>query len=152
MNNLEEWNEAKEKIKNALENYWDPHFELLRTEDPTDEPILMLFILSDTTKEWELYQDAPEETMEDFADYMEDAKQELLEKVGFNLEHYTGQETTERLASEMSDTLKNNINIYEKRDGRQTAKLFYNMLMYSEWIMLPEDIMETRYEEDIENT
>ena len=87
MNNLEEWNEAKEKIKNALENYWDPHFELLRTEDPTDEPILMLFILSDTTKEWELYQDAPEETMEDFADYMEDAKQELLEKVGFNLEH-----------------------------------------------------------------
>ena len=90
--------------------------------------------------------------MEDFADYMEDAKQELLEKVGFDLEHYTGQETTERLASEMSDTLKDNMNIYEKRDGRQTAKLFYNMLMYSEWIMLPEDIMEMRYEEEVENT
>ena len=151
MNNLWEWNEAKTEIKNAIENDWNPHFELLKTEDAADEPILTLFILGDTTKEWELYQNAPEEVLEDFADYMEDAKEELLEKVGFDIDHYTGQEMTERLAFEMSNALKDDIRSYESRDGRQAAKLFYNMLMYSEWIMLPMDILEMRYEEEMKS-
>ena len=151
MNNLWEWNEAKTEIKNAIESDWNPHFEILKTEDAADEPILTLFVLGDTTKEWKLYQNAPEEVLEDFADYMEDAKEELLEKVGFDTEQYIEQEITERLASEMSNELKNDIRSYESRDGKQTAKLFYNMLMYSEWIMLPDDILEMRYEEEVGN-
>lgn len=148
MNNLIEWEDAKEQIKDALQS-WSPHFELLRSEDTTDEPILMLFVLSDTTKEWKLYNDAPEEVAEDFADYTTDAKDELLERIGFDLSKYERGMLTDRLADEMSVELKRLMERYEKETNKDIKELYYNTLMYCEWVILPEEELEERYEQEL---
>jgi hypothetical protein len=148
LNNLIEWEGAKEQIKNALQS-WSPHFELLRSEDTADEQILMLFILSDTTKEWKLYNDAPEEVAEDFADYTADAKDELLERIGFDLSKYEHRMLTDRLADEMSVELKQLMERYEKETNKDIKELYYNTLMYCEWVILPEEELEERYEQEL---
>ncbi len=148
MNNLIEWEDAPEKIKDAL-RYWSPHFELLRSEDQKDEPLLTLFILADTSEEWRLYNGVPEEILEDFADYMEDAKVELLEQIKFDSTKYEERQLTDSLAIEMSIELAQLIKQYEGEKHRDINILFYNMLMYSEWVALPEEILEERYDEEV---
>lgn len=148
MNNLIEWDDAAEQIKEALHS-WSPHFELLKSEDAGDEAIMVLFILSDTSKEWELYNAAPEEALEDFADYTADAKEELLEQVGFDMSRYSDRQITDRLAVEMSIELAQLMKKYENDTKKDLKQLYYNMLMYCEWVILPEEILEERYEEEV---
>ncbi len=148
MNNLEEWKEATGALEEVRKD-WGPHFELLRTEDGREEPIMMLFITKDTTTEWNLYNAAPEEAREDTADYIGDAKEELLEKVGFEEEDFFGKPLDDTTADKMTEQLVEKIKEYEARDGRDIKRLFINMALYSEWVALPAIVLEARYEEEV---
>lgn len=145
MNNLEEWTEAKQEVKSAWQD-WKPHFETLTSG--TGEKMLAFFLLGDTEIEWKLYHAVPENSLADFADYMEDAKEEMLEQVGF--EEEVTEEITDRLAADMTRKLEALMQEYEKKTGLLLSGLVYNMLFYSEWLALPEDILEKRYEEEVE--
>lgn len=142
MNNLEEWQEAHSVISEAWKD-WNPHFEVLRADN--GDTALAFFLLGDTNNEWELYQQAPEDILEDFADYMEDAKAELFEKVNYT-PHIEGQQITERLAEKMTAELRKAIKEYEARRNATTSVLTYNMLFYSEWSAQPREVLEIEYE------
>lgn len=143
MNNLEEWKDARETVK-AVWGNWGPHFELLVSGD--GGKIRAFFLLNDASIEWDLYhKDVPDASKRDFADYMEGAKEELLERVGFKFgdqeEGLTKQDVTratEKLLKCMEE--------YEEATGLKLPQLTYNMLFYSEWLALPEEILEGEYE------
>lgn len=140
MNNLADWEEAPERVMQAIKKSWEPHFEILQSEDPEAEPLVAFFILEDTTEEWKLFNDS---TDEDFADYMEEAKEELLEVIGFDLEQYMQEPLTEELIARMNCDLKNRMS---ENDLRMR---FFNMLMYSEWVEAPAAVLERKYDEEI---
>lgn len=143
MNNLEEWGEAREKVKKAWK-HWKPHFEMLHSE--SGDKIMAFFLLNDTDIEWELYNNTPDVVAEDFADYMQDAKEELLAKVGFETQE---DEQMESGAEKATQRLSNCMREYEKRTGLKLEQLVFNMLFYSEWIALPEEVLEIQYEEEM---
>lgn len=143
MNNLEEWKDARETVKAAW-GHWGPHFEILTSGD--GGKIRAFFLLDDANIEWDLYhKDVPDESKRDFADYMEGAKEELLEKVGFK---FGNQEEglTEQDATRATEKLLKCMEEYEKATGLKLPQLTYNMLFYSEWLALPEEILEKEYE------
>lgn len=145
MNNLEEWQEAHSVISEAWKD-WNPHFEVLRADN--GDTALAFFLLGDTNNEWELYQQAPEDILEDFADYMEDAKAELLEKVNYT-PHIEGQQITESLAQDMTEDLRQAIRMYEKRAIADVPLLVYNMLFYYEWSIEDRKTLEMEYEAEM---
>lgn len=147
MNNLEEWGQAKETVKRAWE-HWKPHFEILHSEG--GEKIRAFFLLDDTSVEWGLYNGVPEDVKEDFADYMQDAKEELLEKVGFRFETQEEDEVTDAGAVMSTKRLAECMEDYESKTGLHLPGLVFNMLFYSEWLALPEEILEKEYEEAVE--
>lgn len=146
MNNLEEWKEAKETVRRAW-GHWKPHFEILHSE--SGEKLRAFFLLDDTSMEWELYNGVPEEAKEDFADYMQDAKEELLEKVGFRFETQEEDKLTDTGAIKATERLLKCMQKYERETGLALPGLVFNMLFYSEWLALPEEILEKQYEEDM---
>ncbi|MCX4323479.1 MAG: hypothetical protein OSJ59_11005 [Lachnospiraceae bacterium] len=145
MNNLEEWGKARETVKRALK-HWKPHFEILNSEN--GEKLRAFFLLDDTSVEWKLYDGVPEESKKDFADYMQDAKEELLEKVGFEFETQE-EEPTDAGTRKANEKLSKCMKEYERKTGLGLPGLVFNMLFYSEWLALPEDILEKRYEEEM---
>lgn len=145
MNNLEEWEKARQAVKEAWGN-WKPHFETLTSG--SGEKILAFFLLNDTNIEWKLYHDVPAEVSEDFADYMEDAKGKLLEQVGLDIQNEE-EKVTDKMAADMTNKLSKCMQEYERTTGLSLPGLVFNMLFYSEWLELPEEILEKRYEEEI---
>lgn len=146
MNNLEKWKEAREIVRKAW-RYWKPHFEILHSE--SGEKLRAFFLLDDTSMEWELYNGVPEETKEDFADYMQCAKEELIEKVGFRFETQEEDELTDMGAKKANERLLKCMQKYERETGLALPMLVFNMLFYSEWLALSEEILEKQYEEDM---
>lgn len=144
MNNLEEWREARETVRKAW-GHWKPHFEILHSE--SGEKLRAFFLLDDTSMEWELYNGVPEDTKEDFADYMQDAKEELLEKIGFQFVTQEEDELTDTGAKKANERLLECMCKYEKETGLRLPQMVFNMLFYSEWLALPEEILEKQYEE-----
>lgn len=142
MNNLEEWTEARRVIREAWQN-WGPHFETLRSG--SGEKMLAFFLLKDTTEEWRLYNTAPPES--DFAEYMQDAKDELFERVGFDPSSW--QTLTDETAGEMTRELLELMQEYEKKERAKLSGFVFNYLFYSEWLLLPEDVLEKRYEREV---
>lgn len=145
MNNLEDWREARKNVHEAWK-CWKPHFEILESE--TKEKMIAFFLLDNTSIEWELYQEVPEDSVKDFADYMEEAKEEILEQIGFDCSHIEQETLTEQIAQELSTRLEENMMQYEKRTGLKLSDLTFNMLFYSEWSALPEELLEERYSEE----
>ena len=145
MNNLEEWGKARETVKKAWE-HWKPHFEILNSEN--GEKLRAFFLLDDTNIEWKLYDGVPEESKKDFADYMQDAKEELIEKVGFEFRPQE-EELTDTGARKATEKLSKCMKEYERKTGLGLPGLVFNMLFYSEWLALPEEILEKRYEEEM---
>lgn len=144
MNNFEEWKEARETVK-KIWGHWKPHFEILHSE--SGEKLRAFFLLDDTSVEWDLYNGVPEDTKEDFADYMQDAKEELLEKVGFQFVTQEEDELTDTGAKKANERLLECMRKYEKETGLRLPQMVFNMLFYSEWLALPEEILEKQYEE-----
>lgn len=142
MNNLLEWNEAPEKVKTIITGGWGPHFEMLKSKG--GDPITAFFVLDDTTEEWKLYQAASQNGVDDFAEYMEDAKETMINKIGFAIDKYISD--NDQTAVAMSGDLKVCMEDHRRRTGQDLALLFYNYLMYSEWLTLPEDELKKRYE------
>ena len=145
MNNLEEWGKARETVKKAWE-HWKPHFEILNSEN--GEKLWAFFLLDDTNIEWKLYDGVPEESKKDFADYMQDAKEELIEKVGFEFRPQE-EELTDTGARKATEKLSKCMKEYERKTGLDLPVLVFKMLLYSEWLALPEEILEKRYEEEM---
>lgn len=143
MNNLEEWRDARETVKKAW-GHWKPHFEILKSE--SGEKLWAFFLLDDTGIEWKLYNGVPEESKKDFAEYMQDAKEEMLEKVEFEFEAQE-EEPTNRGARKATERLSRCMMEYERKTGLGLPGLVFNMLFYSEWLALPEEILEKQYEE-----
>lgn len=144
MNNFEEWKEARETVK-KIWGHWKPHFEILHSE--SGGKLRAFFLLDDTSVEWDLYNGVPEDTKEDFADYMQDAKEELLEKVGFQFVTQEEDELTDTGAKKANERLLECMRKYEKETGLRLPQMVFNMLFYSEWLALPEEILEKQYEE-----
>ena len=142
MNNLEEWTEARRVVREAWQK-WGPHFETLKSGN--GEKMLAFFLLKDTTAEWQLYNTAPPES--DFAEYMQDTKEELFERVGFDPSSW--QTLTDEAAGEMTGELSELIKDYEKKERVNISGLAFNYLLYSEWLLLPEDVLEKRYEKEV---
>lgn len=142
MNNLEEWTEARQIVRKAWKG-WGPHFETLKSG--SGEKILAFFMLKDTTEEWRLYNTAPQES--DFADYMQDTKDELFDRVGFDPSKWDV--LTDETAREMTEELLGLMQEYEKKERTRLSMLAFNYLFYSEWLVLPENVLEKRYEEAV---
>lgn len=142
MNNLLEWDEAPAKVKQIITGGWGPHFEILSSKD--DDQIIAFFVLDDTTEEWQLYQMAVQNGVEDFAEYMEDAKESMIDAIGFDAGRYFS--ANDATADEMNRRMQERITDHKRRTGQDLSLLFYNYLMYSEWLILPEAEMEKRYE------
>lgn len=142
MNNLEEWTEARQIVREAWKS-WGPHFETLKSG--SGEKILAFFMLKDTTEEWRLYNTAPQES--DFADYMQDAKDELFDRIGFDPSKWDV--LTDETAREMTGELLGLMQEYEKKERTRLSMLAFNYLFYSEWLVLPENVLEKRYEEAV---
>ena len=109
----------------------------------------MFFAAKDTGEEWNLFNSIPEEYSEEFAEDMQIAKETLLEAIGFNPDYYDTVEITERAIAGLNDGIRKRIAAYEGRTGQDTKELFMNMLIYSEWLQLPENVMEQRYEDEV---
>lgn len=141
MNNLAEWTEAKTILKEVFKN-WGPHFETLKSA--AGEEITAFFLLNDTDIEWKIYNEVPEKSAKAFSEYVEDAKEELLERVEYNVEgnkEITQEETPENMSMRLEELLEQ----YEKKTGLKTSELTFNMIFYSEWTALPEEMLEEKY-------
>ena len=78
---------------------------------------------------------------------MQDAKEELLEKVGFQFVTQEEDELTDTGAKKANERLLECMRKYEKETGLRLPQMVFNMLFYSEWLALPEEILEKQYEE-----
>ena len=140
MNNLAEWAEGKRILKEGFKN-WGPHFEALKSA--AGEEITAFFLLNDTDVEWKIYNEVPEETAKAFSEHVEDAKEELLERVEYDTEgnkENAQEETPENMSMRLEDLIKH----YEKKTGLKTSELTFNMIFYSEWTALPEEMLEEK--------
>lgn len=148
MNNFDGWEQAKDMKPIILEK-WHPHFDILENADNHTDTVGAFFILDDTTEEFDLYNNAAMAGQSDFADYMEDAKEKMIDAVGFDMARYEDYQVDEKTAGEMTADLQRKIDGYTKRTGQDIKILFYNYLMYQEWLTLPDDVLEKRYADEM---
>lgn len=148
MNNFDGWERAAE-MKPVILEKWDPHFDILTNAADKSDRVGAFFILNDGTAEYSLYSSAQAAGQSDFADFMEDAKEKMMDAVGFDMERYGDYPVDEKTAGEMTANLWQKMGGYEKRTGQDIKILFYNYLMYQEWLSLPDDVLEKRYADEM---
>ena len=148
MNNFDGWEQAK-GMKPIILEKWHPHFDVLINADNRADVAGAFFILNDNTAEFSLYTSAQEAGQSDFADYMEDAKEKMIDAVGFDMARYEDCQVDGKTAEEMTADLQQKIDGYTKRTGQDIKILFYNYLMYQEWLTMPDDILEKRYADEM---
>ena len=148
MNNFDGWERAKD-MKPIILAKWYPHFDILTNADNRTDTVGAFFILDDSTAEFALYSNAETAGQSDFADYMEDAKEKMIDAVGFDMARYEDDPVDGKTAREMTADLQQKIDGYTKRTGQDIKILFYNYLMYQEWLTLPDDVLEKRYADEM---
>lgn len=148
MNNFDGWEQAKDMKPIILEK-WHPHFDILTNSDNKADTAGAFFILNDNTAEFLFYTNAQAAGQSDFADYMEDAKEKMIDVVGFDMASYEDCPVDKKTAGEMTADLQQKIHSYTKRTGQDIKILFYNYLMYQEWMTLPDDVLEKRYADEM---
>ena len=98
----------KMKLRKSIKDGWNPHYEKLTSQAEEDDAIIAFFLM-DTDREWNLMQEAQINGIaEEWAEMLEEIKEEILETAGFNKE-ILKKKHTEHDVAEMNKRLKERI-------------------------------------------
>ena len=95
-------------MRKRIKYGWNPHYEKLTSQAEEDDAIIAFFLM-DTDREWNLMQEAQINGIaEEWAEMLEEIKEEILETAGFNKE-ILKKKHTEHDVAEMNKRLKERI-------------------------------------------